>query len=118
MNKVFVAFLSALIWITVYGAVYAEGKLPFDLKPTCNASLEGGKIVRGHDKNVGDFKDVWMAKTIIGFGVQAILRATDTLRVAAEMKMFNEYPRTAVEFRNIFTNRSHDKFVLIKACLN
>jgi hypothetical protein len=93
MSKVYLAFLSAFVWATLVGAVYAEGKLPFDLKPTCNASLEFGNIVRGHDKNVGDLKNVWMEKTIIGFGAQAIFRVMDTLRVAAEMKMFNEYPR-------------------------
>jgi hypothetical protein len=99
MNKVYLAFLSALVFAALSsGAVYAEGKLPFDLKPTCNASLEFGDIVKGYDKNYGveSFSNVWMQKTIIGFGVQAIFRAQDTLRVAAEMKMFNEYPRKTI----------------------
>jgi hypothetical protein len=93
MNKVYLAFLSAFAWATLVGAVYAEGKLPFDLKPTCNASLELGDIVKGYNKNVGPLDNCWMEKTIIGLGVQAVFRSVDTLRVAAEMKMFNEYPR-------------------------
>lgn len=93
MSKVYLTFLSTLVWIVLGGSVFAEGKLPFDLKPTCNASLEFGDIVKGYDKNVGELDNCWMEKTIIGFGAQVIFRAMDTLRVAAEMKMFNEYPR-------------------------
>ena len=86
MNKVRFVLLPALMWIALGGAVFAEGKLPFDLTPTCN-------IIKGHDMHVGDLNNVWMEKAIIGFGVQAIFRSMDTFRVAAEMKMFNEYPR-------------------------
>jgi hypothetical protein len=93
MNKICLALLSALICIVHGGTIFSESKLPFDLKPTCNVSLEFGNIIKGHDKNVGDLNDVWMEKTIIGFGAQVTYKLRDTLRVAAEMKMFNEYPR-------------------------
>ena len=93
MNNVRFAFLSAFVWVASGGAVFAEGKLPFDLKPTCNVSLEFGNIVKGHDKNVGELNNCWMEKSIIGFGLQVIFRSADTLRAATEMKMFNEYPR-------------------------
>jgi hypothetical protein len=93
MKKVYLAFLSAFLGTTLFGAVYADGKLPFDLKPTCNASLEFGNIIKGYDKNVGKLDNVWMEKVIIGLGAQVIYKSVDTLRLAAEMKMFNEYPR-------------------------
>lgn len=87
------AILPLLVWVTLGGVVFAEEKIPFDLTPTCWASLEFGDIVNGHDKNVGELNDVWMEKTFIGFGAQTFFRSVDTFRVAAEMKMFNEYPR-------------------------
>ena len=55
--------------------------------------MEYGDIVKGHDKNVGDFENEWMEKVIIGYGVQATFTPVDTVRIAAEMKMFNEFPR-------------------------
>jgi hypothetical protein len=93
MNKVRFAFLPVVIWVALGGAVFAEGKLPFDFTPTCWAALDFGEIIKGHDKNVGELNDVWMERTFIGFGAQVIFRSVDTFRVKAEMKMFNEYPR-------------------------
>lgn len=94
MNKVRFALLPVLLWVALGGAVFAEGKLPFEMTPTCNASVEFGDIVKGHDFHFnGDLKNVWMEKAIVGFGVQVLYKSLDTLRLAAEMKMFNEYPR-------------------------
>jgi hypothetical protein len=93
MNKVRFAFIPVLAWVALGGAVFAEGKFRFDMTPTCNASLEFGNIIKGHDKNVGGLNNVWMEKAIIGFGVQTVFSPVDTFRAAAEMKMFNEYPR-------------------------
>jgi hypothetical protein len=93
MNQVRSFCLAIFVVLSIAALSFGEDKLPFDLKSTTNASMEYGDIVKGHDKNVGDFENEWMEKVIIGYGVQATFTPVDTVRIAAEMKMFNEFPR-------------------------
>jgi hypothetical protein len=93
MNRIRFVFIPVFVLGALGGVSFAEGKLSFDLTPTVNASVEFGNIVKGYDKNVGKLDNCWKEKTIIGFGGQVIYRSVDTIRIAAEMKMFNEYPR-------------------------
>jgi hypothetical protein len=93
MNKVRLLCLTVLLPLMFAGLALGGEKPGFELTPTGNASMEFGNIVKGYDRNAGELKNTWMEKTIIGFGVQAVFSPVDTFRVAAEMKMFDEYPR-------------------------
>ena len=96
MNNVRLLSLIVLLSL-VFSSLALGGEKPgFELTPTGNASMEFGNIVKGFDKNygIGSFSNVWMEKVIIGFGMQAVFSPADTFRGAAEMKMFNEFPRT------------------------
>lgn len=96
MIKVRPLSLTVLLSLLFAGLAPGDEKPGFELTPTGNASMEFGNIVKGYDKNYGiePFSNVWMEKVIIGFGMQAVFSPKDTFRAAAEMKMFNEFPRT------------------------
>lgn len=80
----------------LFGGLCYGNEQTIRITPMGNASIEYGQIVKGYDKSTGDISNVWMEKVFLGFGMQAIFSPVDTLRGAAEIKMFNEFPRTVV----------------------
>ena len=103
MNQVRSFCWAFFLLLPVAALSFGDDKLPFDLKPTANASMEFGDIVKGDDSHAGVFENLWIGKVLLGFGLQATFSPVDTFRGAAEIKMINEFPRSlAPESRKIY----------------
>jgi hypothetical protein len=83
--------------VIFWGSVCFGDSSSVSLKPNGLASMEGGQIVKGFDKNAtspdGAIHHVWTEKIITGFGLDVHLSGQTDLLSSVEIKTFNEFPR-------------------------